>query len=89
MSEQNPETHQDPATPYETGTQTETEPQPDAELTHGGEGTFTTGDPIEVVPEEPTNAEAVEVAPVDPNVKRDNVHGNDYIVTSESGYRKV
>lgn len=92
MSEQQTGDVQDPAEPYQDDQEVETSDQPDDgddesedQVTTGGEGTFSSGDPVETP--------AVEVSPAtvpdDTRAKRDNVHGKDYEVTPEGGYRRV
>jgi len=69
---------QDPAEQKQTDTEVETNDQPDAP-------TDEEDSPAPV----PTEPEPVTVAPADQSdVKTDNVHGVDYTVTPDQGYRR-
>jgi hypothetical protein len=81
MTEQNPEqpTHQDPAEPKETGTETETSDQPDSGNEDADAPVPAESQPVEVSPE-PTPTQQT-------GLKTDNVHGVDYEVSDDRGYR--
>lgn len=91
MSEQTPEQGdvQDPAEPYQADQEVVTNDQPDtaADTNDGGDDSE---DSASDEPDQPADVvSSVEVTPAAPPVKTDNVHGNDYEVTPERGYRKV
>lgn len=72
-------THQDPADPNEIGTEVETDDQPET--------------PEEVEAPEPAEAPPTPVEP-EPTPTQEpgqtaNIHGDDYSVTQESGYRRT
>lgn len=83
MSEQQPESHQDPAEQYQDDTEVQTEGQPEP-------GSDDSSDQEADSPEAPVPAEPapVTVQPADQSdVKTDTVFDKDYEVTPERGYR--